>query len=193
MASTVGHTIFGIACFVVARRLSPDIARYPAGKGLLLFFFLANLPDIDLLAGYLFAANPMQYHWGITHTLWFVLLAGILTGWLLKVTGLHSRNAWLLWVLVAGSHVVIDLITGPQWGIHSSYGLRLFAPLWDVKLYSPISLFLGVKHESSYLFSAHNLFTVAIELLVFLPVAVAIAATSEKTGWRRKRLARTGK
>lgn len=193
MASTVGHAICGMVFFVVARRLDPDIARHPIGKGMLFFVLLANLPDIDLLTGYLFASDPLQHHWGYTHTLWFALLTGISTGWLLKVTGLHSGNAWGLLALVVGSHIAIDLVTGPQWGIYPSYGLRLFFPLWDVKVSSPISFFLGVKHESSYLFSEHNLSAVAIEIFVFFPIVIALSVTSRNRGRCWKRFGQTKK
>lgn len=193
MPSTIGHSICGMACFAVARRLNPHIARYPTGKGMLFFALLANLPDLDLLAGYLFASNPLQYHWGLTHTLWFGLLAGALTGGVLKVTGHFSVFAWSLLALVAGSHIVLDLVTGPQWGIHPSYGLRLWAPLWDVKVSSPVSLFLGVKHESGYLLGLHNLLSVAIEILIFSPVVIALAVTSENREWLRKHIAQTRK
>jgi membrane-bound metal-dependent hydrolase YbcI (DUF457 family) len=192
VASTVGHSICGIACFVVARRLNPDIGRCPTAKGILFFILLANLPDFDLLAGYLFASNPLQYHWGFTHTLWFSLLAGISIGRTLKASGYLFDFGSGLVALVIGSHIAIDLVTGSRWGFHPSYGLKLLAPLWDIKVSSPISVFLGVKHEPGYLFGRHNLMAVVIDVLVFVPIVIALAATSGNK-WRRwKRVAQSG-
>lgn len=180
MASSVGHSICGIACYLAARRLNPDIAVFHPAKGALLFIFLANLPDGDLLLGYLFASNPLQYHWGFTHTVWFILLAGILIGGVMKATERLSVFAWSMLVFAVASHVAIDLITGSQWGMHPSYGLKLFWPVFDVRITSPISLFLGVKHELSYFLSGHNLLAVMIDIFVFSPVVMALTLTSKK-------------
>ena len=178
MASTVGHTICGIACYVVARRLNPEIAAFPLAKGALLFIFLANLPDSDLLFGYLFASNPLQYHWGITHTLFFSMLVGVLIGYVMRMARPSSPFSGGLLALIISSHIVMDLLTGPQWGLHESYGLKIFSPFFDVSMTSPLSLFLGVRHELNYFISSQNLLAVAIEVLVFLPAIVGLMITA---------------
>jgi membrane-bound metal-dependent hydrolase YbcI (DUF457 family) len=76
---------------------------------------LANLPDVDVLAGLLLYGNGSAFHRGPTHSLLFAFLAGI-----------AAANAWRIWsqipragvsasILLILSHVVGDLVlTGAQ-------------------------------------------------------------------------------
>lgn len=184
MPSTVGHALCGLACYVALRRFKPELIADAPRRGILWFLFLANLPDIDMLIGYLFASNYLVYHWGFTHTLAFSLIAGVFASYLAKLAGLMQLRSWWIFALVIASHVLLDLLTGPNWGLNFSYGLKVLWPLWDEKISLPFSLFLGVHHGADNLFNMHNFYSILIEFAILLPIVLAIAVIPGKQ-WMR--------
>lgn len=184
MPSTVGHTLFGLACYAVIRRYKPELATDSLWRGIFVFSFLANLPDIDMLIGYFFASDYLAYHWGFTHTIAFSLFAGVLASYMVGLGGFMKFRLWWILVLVVASHNLLDLLTGPQWGFNASYGLRVFWPLWDEKIIVPFSLFLGVQHGADKLFTMHNVFSVLIEMALLVPVLIVCSIDQIKQ-WLR--------
>ena len=72
MPLPVGHSLAGYLIYLGAER---DTSLY-RWKLILLYVFAANLPDLDILPGFLMGL-PNRYHHGISHSLGFAILAGM--------------------------------------------------------------------------------------------------------------------
>lgn len=136
---------------------------------LLLFAFLANLPDVDMLASYALTGDVLSYHGGATHGIAFALGCAAI----LAMAGAKQGRLTVLAVFAAAllSHALIDSLTGPALGWHATRGMPLLWPLVDGRLSLPLTLFPGPRHDSwARLFTQHNLWVMGYELLVFTPV-----------------------
>lgn len=174
MASPVGHALCGIACLMAVKIAKTPRIRSFDWKNMILFAFLANLPDIDFLIGYFVSSDPHQFHSGPTHSIVFALTAGLFFG-LLYFRRFGLLFGWLIPTGLILSHSLIDLFTGPKQGLYTSYGVSLFWPLEDSRIRAPLSLFLGVHHDNwERLLSAHNVWVIGSELLGFLPPVLAL-------------------
>lgn len=125
----------------------------------------ACLPDADLLVSYLLTGDVRTYHFGVSHSYFFaILMAGI--------AALKFGRAGFVWaLLLVGSHVVVDSLTGPRLGVSNSVGIRSMWPLTNSVFHSPLTLFLGVEHNNWL--SSRNLRVVAHDLLLFgLPALI---------------------
>jgi membrane-bound metal-dependent hydrolase YbcI (DUF457 family) len=101
MPSPLGHALGGAAVGLMTGRFGPISWRIPVALG-----FVACLPDLDLIAG---------QHSGMTHSIGFAALAGIVT-----YLGSRSRRYALAAAAAYGSHVLFDyfgLDTAPPLGV----------------------------------------------------------------------------
>jgi membrane-bound metal-dependent hydrolase YbcI (DUF457 family) len=89
-------------------------------KTLLLFLFVANMPDVDFLLHLIFGRGRLSLHQYVTHNLFFVLAASGLLSLLLPA----GRDRWGL-IVVALSHLVLDLVVIDR---QRPVGIRLFYP-----------------------------------------------------------------
>lgn len=85
-----------------------------------------TLPDLDiLLYPFLNDVQRLYWHRGESHSIWFVLVAGLLTSYLIRksVWGmkLSTSRVTVGALLIYATHILIDLFT--------VYGTQLFAPL----------------------------------------------------------------
>lgn len=117
----LGATVAHAAC---GRKLGFRAAVWGAGAG--------AFPDIDVLFSiYADEFAQLQLHRGITHSLFFGPVAGVLAGylywWWQRVRGKQvPRNQWMLvFVLALLSHPLLDTCT--------PYGTQLLAPFSDVR------------------------------------------------------------
>jgi membrane-bound metal-dependent hydrolase YbcI (DUF457 family) len=139
--------------------------------------FAANVPDLDMLVSLLMFSDHKLLHGGVTHSFAFAaLLAGIV--WLVG----HRRGstpaiAVACFFLVA-SHVVVDWLTGPNWGLHPSHGIALFWPFSDTSFHAPLTLFKGVIHGNLL---PGALYTALWELVVLGPITGVIILITRKT------------
>jgi len=173
MSSTVGHALCGMVCLSLARATLKNSAVLNEKWWVGVFAFLACLPDLDFFVGYFFASDFHRYHGLASHSLIFVLLLSSVIGILLPAA---KRRAVIPWVFVTVlSHVVIDLFTGPQVGLHESYGVSLLWPFDEERIRMPLSLFLGVQHATmDALVGWHNVFVVSLEILMFAPLFILL-------------------
>ena len=145
-------------------------------KGLAALILGANMPDIDVVTGWV-SWEPLATHRGFTHglvggvLLMPPLLAGLL--WLLDrwqvkrgngfKSGLEMRFGWLLALSYLGTltHPLLDLLT--------TYSVQLFSPL------------------SSLWFHADGLFIIDLSLWLLLGGTIAWSRWSERRGreWRK--------
>ena len=148
---------------------------------------LANLPDIDFLAGYLWASNPHAFHQRATHTLAFAVLAGLLAGivWR-RPFGLWPTSAVFIATIL--SHDVVDMFTGPAPGFNLSPGLALLWPLYTEAISAPLTIFPGILHSTlEDLISRHNVMAIMHEGVVFMPI-IALLYVWRAKGLRNRRV-----
>jgi len=169
MASPVGHTLFGMA---LAIRNGQN--KQNGWKKLPWIALLTCLPDIDLLFGlWKNQANTYHRHW--THSIGFVVLCGIL---IFLWTNRRFRQSiqWrpaLMGAMLVFSHLIIDILTRDG---SPPYGIPLLWPFNGKYIYSPIAVFPSLvksqesRHFLESVFSAHNGWSVLVEILVLGPI-----------------------
>jgi hypothetical protein len=133
-------------------------------KSFLVFFAIANIPDIDFFLFLVFGRSRLSLHQYVTHNLFFVIIVAGLFSLLLPA----ARDRWGL-ILVGLSHLVLDIIViDPARPI----GIRLFFPL-SKKIFN-FGFFPHLERAGiSNWFSGKNLLVMALEAAVFVaPVLV---------------------
>lgn len=171
MCTTIGHSLVGYAIFL--RSFSYE--RWKGWQVLLLVLIMANIPDIDLLFGYV-AGNPNLYHHFWTHSLVFVLGIGGLLGLLYRViTRRRCFKVGFLMICIMLSHIIMDFFTKDT---SSPYGIQLLWPVSQKFYISPVTIFRDVSKASSSnaflesLFCWHNFWTVLLEVVLFGPMLI---------------------
>jgi hypothetical protein len=133
-------------------------------KSFLIFFLIANIPDVDFFLFLVFGRSRLSLHQYVTHNLVFVLVVAGLFSLLLPA----ARDRWGL-ILVGLSHLVLDLIViDPAIPI----GIRLFFP-FSKKVFN-LGFFPHLERGGfSNWFSGKNLLIMGLEAAVFVaPVLV---------------------
>lgn len=184
MASTVGHALCGMICLLGTKPARLSSAVTLSWFSVVLFMVLANLPDVDFLLGYLLVADPRAYHQGPTHTLAFALGVGSLVG-----VVSHARLRMGRWpaaaacVLVICSHLVVDLFTGPFPGLNPTPGIALLWPFSAAPWPAPVTLFLGIRHDSvAALIGPHNARAIIREILILAPLTALLLVCIRRNG-----------
>lgn len=170
MATTLGHALCGVSCLMVVVALRKSSMPRFTSPYIFGFSVLANLPDIDYIAGFILASDPNRYHYGATHSLIFPIVSGLIAcAFFLKSIILFDR--WIILSATIFSHILIDFLTGPIQGGYPSYGLQLLWPLSTMRNAAPVTIFQGPHHQTmNDLFSAFNLWVVVKEVLIFTPL-----------------------
>jgi membrane-bound metal-dependent hydrolase YbcI (DUF457 family) len=149
MPLPLGHAAIGWAALETIRK--PDSKQ----SRLSLFIFvvvLANLPDLDILAGLLSDGNGYAFHRGPTHSVLFALLAGYLASRAHRVWRRIPALNSAVCALLIFSHVAADMLVTP----------------------SPVSLFWPLEIHFS---AGHNGWDGVIRMALFQSVQdVVIAA-----------------
>lgn len=86
---------------------------------------LGTVPDLDILINpFVDSVNELYYHRNITHSVFFVLAAAPLFGWIIESCHSQLETGWKRWVnlsfWVLFTHILIDLPT--------TYGTQIFQP-----------------------------------------------------------------
>lgn len=119
MPFPIGHTAIGLAAFETAQSPPDRSTRF---SQIVFVTLLANLPDIDILAGLIIQGNGAVYHRGPTHSLIFALLAGFGASHLWRLWHRIPKAGFSLCSLLIFSHVVADMLL-------TSAPVSLFWPL----------------------------------------------------------------
>ena len=186
MATPLGHAFAAYGVW----QLSPPRDRRREAAGIAVCTLLALAPDFDFLPG-LLVGKPGLYHQGISHSLGFLLLAGLLGALIFPwVAPTFVRRLGLLG-LPYGSHLAMDLF-GPD--RRPPIGIPVLWPLSSEPFLSPWPLLMGVHHSSrsvtrtpewlDNVLSLHNALAVGVELLVVAPFVLLAL-------WYRRRRAGT--
>ncbi len=151
-----------------------------------LFAFVANLPDLDFLPGFL-TGNPNQFHHHfLSHSLGGSVLVGILFGGYFALrAGKPFLQYSLIFASVCFSHVVLDFFSADT---SQPYGVPMFWPFSKEHIISSFPLFLSIEKSGSGfefiwgLLRQHNLYAALVEVLIFVPV-LALLALLRKRVW----------
>jgi inner membrane protein len=144
-------------------------------KILLLYLVCANLPDVDILPGYLLG-RPNLFHHGISHSIGLAILVGLMS--MGVALWRKRRDVARVFCIAFGlyfGHVLLDILivdTTPP------YGVQLLWPFSRRYFISPILIFPMVyKTDTSGTFlrsllHVGNLRLIGVELLYFGPLVV---------------------
>ena len=177
MASTVGHSLAGLAICLAAtpkgevgRLLREDKSRIVG------YMLLANLPDLDFLVGAVLYGDAERIHGGILHGLPFAALVALVLAFAIPASASRLRS-FLTYFAVIASHDVMDLFTSYLGvGRGETTGAAIFAPFVERKITMPIALFYGPLHGTlDKLVSLHNVAVVLYECVLFSVVIGLIA------------------
>ncbi|RPI28087.1 MAG: metal-dependent hydrolase [Acidobacteria bacterium] len=179
MATPVGHGLAGLSLLWLAGRFFSGLR--PMRLAWLAIFF-ALLPDFDFLPG-LLIGKPAAFHHGISHSLGFGLLASLIGS--LSARRSTRRPTGVIFLLLFfcySSHLLLDYFGNDA---RPPYGIPVFWPVTSELYLSPIPLFPGVRHVRHTdghvyewvrgVFSWHNVWGIAVETLLLLPITLASA------------------
>jgi hypothetical protein len=184
MPSPIGHILAGGAVYLGATRQEDQ------SKAILGFVLLGSiLPDFDFLPG-LLVGNPGLYHHGISHSIGFASLYGVLVfGTFYWVHRGIAKRAAVLAILAYGSHLVLD-------ALGASEGARGIPILWPLssERFGFDSRFFGHFHHGGLnqgiwsVLRWDNLPAVARELAILGPPVLLLWLRRE---WRAKTVRRS--
>ena len=122
MPLPLGHTAIGLATY---ETVQPSDRHYSRWGTFVFITILANLPDVDILAGLLFHGNGNFFHRGPTHSIMFAILAGYAASHLWRLWDRIPRLGFSLCFGLVFSHVLADMLL-------TSSPVSL---LWPIQLY----------------------------------------------------------
>jgi inner membrane protein len=184
MASTVAHALCGVTCVLAARAAYFDSWDQVRLRDMIAFALLASLPDVDFVVGYILRGDAHAFHQGVTHSLLFAAATGLVFALVCRRDRPLAPFAALA-ALTISSHGVVDLLTGPNPGFNPSPGLPLLWPFQSGLVSAPVTVFLGIEHQSiDRLLSAHNVQAVLRELVILLPIVALACLIGSGTGKR---------
>jgi inner membrane protein len=172
MPTPVAHTLCGYVCYEISSH--PETRRRFAWMAGMIA--AANLADMDYLPGVVIN-QPNSFHHGMSHSLLFAVLFGILAG---AVTFAYKRQFWnvFLWMTLAyTSHILLDFFTMDT---SAPFGEQLLWPFSSEYYLSPVSIFRDVSKGStnatffSTALGSYNLKTLALECGIFIPLVFFI-------------------
>jgi len=163
MASPVGHTICGLAIYIVwCKNIRFWFKEWPI---VIWAVFCANLPDFDLFAG-LMKGELNQYHQGYTHTLGFALFIGVTVYFVLKIMKIkRALSIAMLSFFLVFFHVLMDSF---NYDSKPPIGVMLLWPFSN-HYFNPIQIFYPVPHsEPGDVFSDVFMNAVCREIVLLL-------------------------
>jgi inner membrane protein len=96
----------------------------------------AELPDIDVLVSFAAADEPLDMlvrHRGVTHSLWFPPVVGLLSGLLVSRFAILPRASPRVWIAL----FTAALLSHPLLDVCTHYGTQLLAPFSDERFALP--------------------------------------------------------
>ena len=187
MASPISHSLAGISIYVwCVHRHRPNSAWNSRRTWIEVaaFVLLANLPDFDFLAGWLLRGDANVWHHKVSHSVFVAIGVSLLLALIWPLVG-SVRNSLRVFLFVIGSHLFIDFFTGPQLGLHPTFGIPLLMPISETSFRSPLTLLVGPRHDNlERLISMRTFFWLAYEFFVCGPIAALIYFGAAKSATR---------
>jgi inner membrane protein len=166
------------------------VAKPPRTDWRLIAFCLfgANAADLDFVPG-LLVGDLGRFHHGPAHSLTFAILFGGVAAVLSRCRGAHFVVAFLLYA----SHLALDyLVQDPT----PPFGLQLFWPFSSEYHMSPFAFFRRFDYTPALtrsivtFFSIHNIITMAVEIVLLLPLLLVVSLPIRRRPARPSRNAR---
>ena len=175
MSSPLGHALAG-AILVWPQHGKMSFPKIPV---LLTGMVIANIPDLDFIPGFILG-QPNLFHHGISHSLGAALLFALF--WELLLNRLVRWRVYISSMRVFflySSHLFLDLLSRDG---RPPFGIPLFWPFIDTYFIVPI---LPAVRHSQYdhasvgmvlrdIFSLHNVYVMGMEILLLLPLLLAM-------------------
>ncbi len=179
MSSPFGHSLAGLLLYA-------GLSRTPNKRGYVtaaVCACIANVPDLDFIPGILLG-TPNLYHHGISHSLGAAVIFSLVLFPVFRGVGIRALQlSFSLIFLLYSSHVLLDLFSRDG---RPPFGVPLFWPL--SQRYFIVPILPGIKHSSldhatigqvlANVFSLHNLYVVAMETLLLLPLVLIVTQLS---------------
>lgn len=170
MPSPVGHTLIGftLANIPLRQRLYRSIIW------LVFVVFIANVPDLDFLPGWV-VGDINRYHHGISHSIGAAMLFAVLCALIVKQFDGPVRRVFYVALLVFLSHLLGDYLAVDRF---EPYGAPFLWPFSSEYYLSPVQIFRPIEHGNpgdanasvfSEIFSNANVTAAAIEIFVVTP------------------------
>jgi len=172
MASPVGHSLLALSIALAQKNTQKLSTRL-----MLLFVIVsANLADLDFLPG-LLIGDMNRFHHGASHSLVFALSYALICYLIWHLV--HRENApivgWLGFIAYS-SHLLADYIADD---LGAPYGIPLFWPFSPTYWILDPPILRSFSHGNVgsetttvllHIFSWHNVASIVIEVLIFLPL-----------------------
>ncbi len=180
MASIFSHGFAAAAigtCFAEKKHLS---------RFLILGALCAILPDADVIAfKFGIPYDHVLGHRGLTHSLAFAAVWGMLLAWLTKSSEGSNPNLWIVWAIYfaicTASHGMLDAIT------NGGRGVAFFAPFDNHRYFFPWRPVQVSPIGASRFFSEWGLRVIMSELrYIGVPFAILMAFGLGFRWWKRR-------
>ncbi len=186
MPLPIAHSAAGLAGYLAFRERTPDS---PPKQEIFLLgscLFLANLPDLDFIPGFL-CGDPGRFHHGPSHSLVFGLIGALIfyrfVGHRLK--GISKKRVFGCCLVSLLSHPVLDYFSADM---SKPFGVPLFWP-FDTEYYiSPFPLFRIVQRNQetidtffATIINTNNAWGIAVETLFAGTILFAIFAFKNRS------------
>ena len=181
MPLPTAHSAAGLAGYFAFKKRSSDSPPRQELFLLGLCLFLANLPDLDFIPGFL-CGDPGRFHHGPSHSLVLGLIGALIfyrfaCYWL---TGISKKRIFGCCLVSLLFHPVLDYFSADT---SKPFGVPLFWP-FDTEYYmSPVSLFRDVQRNQdtlgtffSTIINTNNAWGIVIESLFFGTILFALFA-----------------
>ncbi len=174
MPSPVAHSLMGYLIYRVTTKPFKGRKRYI----ILLYMFVANIPDLDFLPG-CFVGSVSRYHHGISHSIGFSFLFAFGCYIILCILrqGYVKRSVVIVVFCLYVSHIVLDYLTRVPdkpygelllWPFSSEYYISSFA-------FFPVIHFHGSTEKFIFsLLSLQNLMAISVEFAILSPVILTM-------------------
>ena len=186
MPLPIAHSAAGLAGYVAFKKANSDSPPKQELFLLGLCLFLANLPDLDFIPGFL-CGEPGRFHHGPSHSLVVGLVGALIfyrfVGYRLK--GISKKRIFACCLVSLLSHPVLDYFSADT---SKPFGVPLFWP-FDTEYYmSPFPLFRDVQRNQdtlgtffSTIINTNNAWGIAVESLFSGTILFALFAFKRRS------------
>lgn len=173
MSSPIGHSLAGYTVYEIEGGNRNKFWQ------IILYAFIANAPDLDVLPG-LLIGKPNIYHHGISHSIGVGIIFSLLLASALSFGKPHLLpKLFILYFILYGSHLLLDFFS---YDGRPPIGIPVFWPVTSKYYISPVPFLPSVSHSNLDhasinqfligIFSLHNLKVITIEILVISPILI---------------------
>ncbi len=171
MPSPIAHSLVGYLIYRITTKPFKGQKRYI----ILLYMFVANIPDLDFLPG-IFVGSVSRYHHGISHSIGFSFIFALSCYIILVILRKgHIKRSFAIAFCLFFSHIVLDYLTKVSdkpygelflWPFSNEYYIASFA-------FFPVIHFHGSVEKFLFsLLSLQNLIAIGVEIAILAPIII---------------------